>query len=64
MYVVKAEELCESQSGRPRLPVSNTVIVLMVSVDVRQHLKKKKKTLKKMKKKQRGSCESVTITMV
>ena len=36
-------EQCESRGGRPVLPVLNTVIVLVVSVDVKQHLKKKKK---------------------
>ena len=32
-----ARGLRESRGGRPGLPVPNTVIVLMVSVDVRQH---------------------------
>ena len=34
----RAQELCESRGGRPGLPVLNTP---MVSVDVKQHLKKK-----------------------
>ena len=33
----RAQELCESRGGRQRLPVPNTVIVFMVSVDVTQH---------------------------
>ena len=39
----RAQELCEGQSRWPSL------IVLMVSVDVKQHLKKKKKKKKKKK---------------
>ena len=41
--LLRAQELCESPGGRPGLSVPNTVIVLPVSVDVKQHLKKKKK---------------------
>ena len=33
-------EQCESRGDRAVLPVPNTVIVLVVSVDVKQHLKK------------------------
>ena len=33
----RAQELCESQGGRHGLPVLNTVIVFMVSVDIKQH---------------------------
>ena len=40
----RAQELCEGQSRWPSL------IVLMVSVDVKQHLKKKKKKKTKKKK--------------
>ena len=33
----RAQELCETRSGRPGLPVLNTIIVLRVSVYVRLH---------------------------
>ena len=33
---IRAQELCESRGGRPVLPVSNTVIPLTVSADVKQ----------------------------
>ena len=34
---VRVQELCESRGGRPGLP---SLIILMVSVDIMQHLKK------------------------
>ena len=33
----RAQELCESRGGRHGLPVPDTVIVFMVSVDIKQH---------------------------
>ena len=44
-------ELCENRGGRPGLCVPNTDGP-MVSVGVRQHLKKKKKKKKKKKREQ------------
>ena len=34
---LRAQELCESRGGCPGPPVPDTVIVLMVPVDVKQH---------------------------